>query len=55
MIGAAEKSIPKNFDLPEKWLATAARAKKLASPVPKKTRSPAQVRERPRYDLDENA
>src|SRR6185369_3264105 len=32
---AAEKSIPENFDLPEKWFATAARARKLASALPK--------------------
>jgi hypothetical protein len=34
-MGAAEKSIPRNFDLPEKWFATAARARKLASAFPK--------------------
>ena len=33
--GAAEKSMLENFDLPEKWFATAARAKKLASALPK--------------------
>ena len=35
ILGAAAKSIAENFDLPEKWFATAARAKKPASALPK--------------------
>src|SRR6185369_316009 len=36
--GTPEKSMVEKFDLPEKWFATAARAKKLASALPKTKR-----------------
>jgi hypothetical protein len=54
LAGTAEKSMLENFDLPEKWFATAARAKKLASALPKTTRFGAPMLERPRCDLDED-
>jgi len=48
--GAAGKSMLKNFALAGKWFARAARAKKLASALPKTNSVWARVRKRPRCD-----
>ena len=47
MVGAAGKSMPENLDLPEKWLATAALAKKHCS---RRNVAPALIRWRPRFN-----